>query len=57
MRLENNQQFIGYLLLNIHEDILKMDNEPTDIAKWTIIQRLFLVMMKFYNLGKKEKNI
>ena len=55
MLTETTQKLVAYHLGKIQEDVIKMDNDPTDIDKWVIIQRLFLVMISIYNMGKKKQ--
>ena len=46
---------IGYKINGVQEDVLKAPTEPSDQFKWGLIQRLFLIMMDIYNMGKKGR--
>lgn len=53
--MENGQIFIGYLISGIEDDVLKLEDNPSEFKKFEIIQRLFIVMMHIYNLGDKRR--
>lgn len=53
--MESGQIILGYMLNGIQEDVLKLPNDPIMPQKWAIIQRLFIIMIKVYNMGKHKE--
>ena len=50
--METGPIIVGYMLSAIEEDVLKLPNDPSMPQKWALIQRLFIIMIRIYNMGK-----
>lgn len=53
--METSPIILGYMLTQVESDVVKLPNNPSLSQKWALIQRLFIIMMKIYNMGNNKE--
>ena len=53
----SDQTFLMYQAEGLKESFAKLDNKPSMLERWALIQRMFLMMIRVYFMGEKREGL